>query len=197
MDGNDDIMRVVAIEGTSNVGRAVTLDSGATVTLSKDGTFEYDSLGEFDTLAAGQTATDSFTYTIADDTGREDTATATITLTGAGRELGFEGDWVRGLHHYGIRNKDVVLTNIGDVNGDGHDDAAVAATKTSDGAGMTFVVYGSEDGISSKFDVQNLFEANGGDGSLGAVFRGANRNDRAGQSAVSYTHLTLPTIYSV
>ena len=182
VDGNDDIMRVVAIEGTSNVGRAVTLDSGATVTLSKDGTFEYDSLGEFDTLAAGQTATDSFTYTIADDTGREDTATATITLTGAGRELGFEGDWVRGLHHYGIRNKDVVLTNIGDVNGDGHDDAAVAATKTSDGAGMTFVVYGSEAGISSKFDVQNLFEANGGDGSQGAVFHGANRNDRAGQS---------------
>ena len=63
VDGNDDIMRVVAIEGTSNVGRAVTLDSGATVTLSQDGTFEYDSLGEFDTLAAGQTATDSFTYT--------------------------------------------------------------------------------------------------------------------------------------
>jgi VCBS repeat-containing protein len=47
-----------------------------------DGTFEYDPNGQFDHLDLGQSATDSFTYDVADSTDLTDTATVTITITG-------------------------------------------------------------------------------------------------------------------
>jgi VCBS repeat-containing protein len=47
-----------------------------------DGTFDYDPNGQFEHLAAGETATDSFTYTINDGHGGMDTATVMITITG-------------------------------------------------------------------------------------------------------------------
>ena len=47
-----------------------------------DGTFTYDPNGQFESLAVGETATDSFTYTISDGNGGTDTATVTITITG-------------------------------------------------------------------------------------------------------------------
>src|SRR5262249_45847692 len=47
-----------------------------------DGTFTYDPNGAFDSLGAGQTATDTFTYTVDDGHGGMSTATATITITG-------------------------------------------------------------------------------------------------------------------
>ena len=47
-----------------------------------DGHFTYDPLAAYDYLPAGSTATDSFEYTIVDDHGMTDTATATITITG-------------------------------------------------------------------------------------------------------------------
>ena len=47
-----------------------------------DGTFTYDPNGQFETLAVGETATDTFTYTVDDGNGGTDTATVTITITG-------------------------------------------------------------------------------------------------------------------
>ncbi len=55
--------------------------SGAAVTVNADGTFDYDPTGFFDDLPVGQTATDSFEYTLSDGTS-SDTATVTITITG-------------------------------------------------------------------------------------------------------------------
>ena len=42
----------------------------------------YDPNGQFDGLQAGETATDSFTYTITDSTGKTDTATVDVTIKG-------------------------------------------------------------------------------------------------------------------
>ena len=53
-----------------------------TVTNNNDGTFAYDPNGAFESLAAGETATDSFTYTVDDGEGGTSTATVTVTITG-------------------------------------------------------------------------------------------------------------------
>ncbi len=53
------------------------------VTNNGDGTFDYDPNGQFDQLAFGQSATDTFAYTVTDEDGASDTATVAITVTGA------------------------------------------------------------------------------------------------------------------
>ncbi|HYW79179.1 MAG TPA: cadherin-like domain-containing protein, partial [Thermoguttaceae bacterium] len=54
------------------------------VTVNANGTISYDPAGRFDSLNAGQSAIDSFVYTISDGRGGSDTATATVTVIGAG-----------------------------------------------------------------------------------------------------------------
>ncbi|MCF6274462.1 MAG: cadherin-like domain-containing protein, partial [Robiginitomaculum sp.] len=58
--------------------------TGATglVTDNGDGTFGYDPNGGFESLAVGETATDTFTYTVTDNNGASTTNTVTITITG-------------------------------------------------------------------------------------------------------------------
>ncbi|MDU8927363.1 Ig-like domain-containing protein [Alisedimentitalea sp. MJ-SS2] len=53
------------------------------VTNNGDGTFSYDPNGQFESLAVGETATDTFSYTVDDGNGGTDTATVTVTITGA------------------------------------------------------------------------------------------------------------------
>jgi len=75
-----DILTVSAVNGNAaNVGNQITLLSGALLTLNSDGTFAYNPNGQFESLAAGATANDSFTYTISDNF--DDTSTATVNLT--------------------------------------------------------------------------------------------------------------------
>ena len=56
------------------------------VTYNGDGTFDYDPNGAFDGLDTGETATDTFTYTVTDGNGGTDTATVTVTINGADDE---------------------------------------------------------------------------------------------------------------
>ncbi|WP_271586810.1 Ig-like domain-containing protein [Bradyrhizobium sp. CCBAU 53415] len=82
-DPDNDTLAVAAVNGdASSVGHQIELASGALLTLSADGTFSYDPDAAFESLAAGQTTTDSFTYTAFDGQGHSADATATITLTG-------------------------------------------------------------------------------------------------------------------
>jgi len=63
-----------------------TVDTTGTigaVTSNGDGTFRYDPDGKFEHLRAGETATDTFTYTVRDSAGAESTHTVTITITGS------------------------------------------------------------------------------------------------------------------
>ncbi len=66
--------------------RAITgLDDAGTlgrVTLNGDGTVTYDPDGQFDALADGETATDTFGYTISDGNGGTDVATVSVTING-------------------------------------------------------------------------------------------------------------------
>ncbi|NKB36753.1 MAG: DUF4347 domain-containing protein [Gammaproteobacteria bacterium] len=62
-------------------GGAYTLTSGATVTLNADGSYDYDPNGQFEQLTAGQSTTDTFSYTVSDGTNSE-TANVVITING-------------------------------------------------------------------------------------------------------------------
>jgi VCBS repeat-containing protein len=59
------------------------LSSGALLLVQANGGYRYDPNGKFKSLRAGQTATDSFTYTMADAAGATSSATVTITIQGA------------------------------------------------------------------------------------------------------------------
>jgi VCBS repeat-containing protein len=69
-----DLLLVTALNTSGTVG---------TVTRwGPRGAFTYDPNGQFDYLQAGNTTTDSFTYTVTDACGDSDTATVTITIHG-------------------------------------------------------------------------------------------------------------------
>jgi VCBS repeat-containing protein len=77
---------VSAVNGaTEALGTAITLPSGALLTVNSDGTFSYNAStsATFNALPVGATATDSFTYQISNGNGGFDTATVTWTITGA------------------------------------------------------------------------------------------------------------------
>ena len=82
-----DTLTVVAAHDAAGavipLGTAVTLPSGAKLTLAGDGMYSYDPNGAFQGLDGGETATDSFTYTISDGQGGTSTATVTVTVWGA------------------------------------------------------------------------------------------------------------------
>ncbi len=72
------------IDGKNINNGPVILPSGATLYIGADGAFTYDpsTSTAFSDLSSGQSATDTFTYTIVDDIGITDTATITMTVLG-------------------------------------------------------------------------------------------------------------------
>ncbi|HVF06439.1 MAG TPA: Ig-like domain-containing protein [Frankiaceae bacterium] len=70
-DADGDALSVSAVDTTGTSG--VVTNNGVNITYDPNGMFEY--------LTTGQTATDSFTYTVSDGT-LTDTATVTVTVTG-------------------------------------------------------------------------------------------------------------------
>src|SRR5206468_3757973 len=69
---NGAVLSVDSVTQGAN-GGAVT-NNGTDVT--------YDPNGAFESLAAGETATDTFSYTVTDEHGATSTATVTVTITG-------------------------------------------------------------------------------------------------------------------
>jgi VCBS repeat-containing protein len=75
-----DSLSVTAVNGeTAQVGVAITLSGGGTLTLNADGSYRFDPGTAYQSLKTGETATESVRYTLAD--GRGGTADATLTLT--------------------------------------------------------------------------------------------------------------------
>ncbi|MCP4251135.1 MAG: hypothetical protein GY778_29205, partial [bacterium] len=70
------------VGGTLSVLSFDTSGTLGLVTDNGDGTFGYDPNGQFEGLAAGASATDSFSYTLSDGQGGTDTATVTVTIQG-------------------------------------------------------------------------------------------------------------------
>ena len=79
-DPDGDNLTVVAINGqAANVGAFVRLANGGTLRVESDGEFSYI---PFDSGKDGDVISETFTYTISDGNGGEDTATATINVDG-------------------------------------------------------------------------------------------------------------------
>ena len=75
-----DTKTVVALNGTGTLTQA--LPSGASVTINANGSYSYNPLSAFQGLSTGQSASDSFTYTMRDAANAQDTATVTLTING-------------------------------------------------------------------------------------------------------------------
>jgi VCBS repeat-containing protein len=69
-----DTLTVAAVNTSGTVGNVTAW--------SADGSYTYDPNGQFEYLGAGESTTDSFTYTVSDGRGGRDTATVTITING-------------------------------------------------------------------------------------------------------------------
>ncbi|MEM9342428.1 MAG: Ig-like domain-containing protein [Pseudomonadota bacterium] len=68
--------------GALGVSGLDTTGTVGLVTLNGDGTVNYDPNGAFEGLGAGETATDTFLYTVSGDGGTSDTAEVTVTISG-------------------------------------------------------------------------------------------------------------------
>ncbi len=78
-----DTRTIIAIDGVAaNVGRTMTLVSGALLTVNADGSMTYDPNGRFGGLTEFQRATDGFTYTMADSSGAQSSAAVTVQIQG-------------------------------------------------------------------------------------------------------------------
>ncbi len=84
---DSDVVTVSAVNGAAiDVGAEIALASGALLTVTADGAFTYDPNARFERLAAGERASETFTYTLQDNYGETDTATVAITVLGANDE---------------------------------------------------------------------------------------------------------------
>ena len=85
-DANSGVtLSVAAVQDSSGntvpLGTATQLPSGALLTVNADGTFIYNPNGAFDSLTAGETATDTFTYTVVDSLGNTSANAGTVTIS--------------------------------------------------------------------------------------------------------------------
>ena len=81
--GDTDPLAVTQVNGAPIVpGATITLPSGALLTMNANGSYVYDPHGAFAGLAAGQSASDTFSYQVADGQGGFATANVAITVNG-------------------------------------------------------------------------------------------------------------------
>ncbi|MBD0269667.1 MAG: tandem-95 repeat protein, partial [Cyanobacteria bacterium Co-bin8] len=83
-DIDGDTLSIIQVNGSTIAvgGPAITIASGAKVSLNSDGTFNYDPAGKFENLSNGDTKIDSFTYAISDGNGGTSTATVEVAISG-------------------------------------------------------------------------------------------------------------------
>jgi len=60
----------------------ISLTAGTVVSINSNGSFTYDPAGQFESLGAGQTTTDTFSYTYDDGSGGQETVPVFITIQG-------------------------------------------------------------------------------------------------------------------
>ena len=180
IDANDDPFTVTAVNGESSaVDSTIVLESGSTLAVASTGHFVYNPSSQYTFLELGETASDTASYTITDSTGRSSTATLTVNIDGRMSPSSFGTVNVTGLDFWG--GPEIArLRDVGDINGDGHNDGAVSVPSADVGKGVTFVVFGSESGFVQDFDINQLRTSLGGDGSLGTIFFGIANNDLTG-----------------
>ncbi len=83
IDPDGDTLTVVGVNTPNgNVGDPVVGDNGGVFVINPDGSFDFSANGEFESLAPGESAETSVTYTVADGNGGTATTTLTIQING-------------------------------------------------------------------------------------------------------------------
>ena len=106
-DAEGDTLTIASIDDSATLG---------TVTDNGDGTYTYDPNGQFESLAVGESATDTFTYTVSDGNGGTATATVTVTVEGVNDAPVANDDTADTDENTPVSGN--VLTNDTDVDGD-------------------------------------------------------------------------------
>ncbi|MDF1720842.1 MAG: Ig-like domain-containing protein [Minwuia sp.] len=161
LDVDSDPLTVSAVNGAgAGVGNQVTLTSGALLTLNADGSFDYDPNGQFENLGAGQSATDSFTYTASDPDGATDTATASVTINGV-NDAPDAVDDTFSIAQNGLFTGDLIANDI-DIDGDALSLIAFGNNDLTGGLSVFVNDDGSEFNFSANgtftFDPKNAFD---------------------------------------
>jgi len=136
------------------------------VTVGADGTFVYDTAGKFEYLKAGQTATDSFNYTVTDAAGASSTKSVSVTIVGDNAAPVALADY-NGVAQKGtlsVKASKGVLANDSDPDGDS---LSVAAVNGVSGA-VGKAVEGTYGTLTLKADGSYTYLANNKAGSLPA-----------------------------
>jgi len=106
----NDTHHIAAIDTTGLEGR---------VTLNADGSVTYDPNGQFEHLAVGETATETFSYTVADQHGATSTATAEVLIHGVNDAPVANADAFQGYETVGFFAPiAALLANDFDIDGD-------------------------------------------------------------------------------
>jgi VCBS repeat-containing protein len=163
--GNDtdadasDTLVVSAVDTTGTQGQVT--NNGTDVT--------YDPNGKFDALLDGQTAIDTFTYTVSDGHGGTDTATVTVTITGITNQAPTAVDDASGANENGPSVTVDVLANDTDPEGDtltitGVSSVTGGGTVTNNGTDVTFDPNGAFEGLDAGETATPTFTYTIGDG---------------------------------
>ncbi|MEM9750370.1 MAG: Ig-like domain-containing protein, partial [Pseudomonadota bacterium] len=152
-----DVLEIVSIDASGVLGL---------LSLDMSGNLTYDPNGQFDSLEAGQTATETFTYTVEDLAGETSTATVEITISGNGaptavddaRTIG-EAD---GSNSFNQPSGFSVLNNDSDPENDdltivGFDDSSTAGTVTLVGQDLRYDDAGRFDFLNDGETAQDTF----------------------------------------
>ena len=118
-DSDGSKLVVLEINGDSSlVAEEVILDSGAKVSIDANGNLSYDPNGAFDSLAIGEEAIDTFTYSIDDGDGGVSSASIQFTIKGVTNNNAPEANNDLVSMMGSVSKKVFVLENDFDVNGD-------------------------------------------------------------------------------
>ena len=127
------------------------------LTVHGGGTFQFIPDGQYDYLDAGETAVDSFTYTVADGQGGTDTATVDIRIDG---RTNYDLSILAGVESMDRCGHSV--SGAGDTNGDGLADLILGAPSVYDMThGKSHVVFGTSAGLGPDFELSSLGGNNG------------------------------------
>ena len=126
-DTDPDTSDTIAVTGINTTGTI------GNVTNNTDGTFTYDPNGQFESLAVGESTTDSFTYTIEDNFSEQDTATVTVTITGVNDAPAAVDDSASTDEDTSFRTANLVAANDSDP--DSSDTLTVSGLDTSSTVG--------------------------------------------------------------
>jgi VCBS repeat-containing protein len=133
------------------------------VTVNDDGSYTYDPTGvaAFEALTAGETVTDTFNYTIADDNDVTATATVSITVAGVnnppvvdlnGDAAGLDASATFTENGDAVAIADAALITITDTDNASLTGASVTITNLSDGEDEVLAVDTGDSGIEASYD---------------------------------------------